>query len=258
MSAQSLRTIVDALQLIGLRGGMSVREIGQTLGLPRSTAHRMVASLLELRFLEKNKTGGGYTIGPLLGELAHGPHTHQHLIETCRPALRALRDATGETVALHIMQAERRVLIDQVESSHELRWVYGNPLVPMPLHAGAAAKMLLALLSPSDAARIIERDELVRYTPSTPQDPDQLLSELAQIRQRGYSESLEEVTLGIASLAVPVLGSLEGSLPLAVMSLTAPAARFPAERKPTLLAALRSAAAAATQRLTTEPGTSTS
>ena len=176
--------MVDALQLLGLRGSMAVREIAQVLSLPRSSAHRMVATLLEMRFIQKDKAAGRYVIGPVIGELARGTHAYRGLVLKCRPSMEALRDATGETIALHVIQAERRVLIDQAESLHELRWVYANPLVPMPLHAGAAAKMLLALLPPNDAARILERDGLHKYTPNTPQDSQHLLSELAVVRQR--------------------------------------------------------------------------
>jgi DNA-binding IclR family transcriptional regulator len=69
------------------------------------------------------------------------------------------------------MQAERRVLLDQGESAQELRWVFSNSLVPMPLHAGAA-KMLLALLPDADVQRIVKRDDLVSYTHRQPGGTD--------------------------------------------------------------------------------------
>ncbi|HMN78987.1 MAG TPA: IclR family transcriptional regulator [Burkholderiaceae bacterium] len=241
--------LVDALQLIALKRSATVREVGEALGLPRSTAHRMVAQLLDIGFVEKHTVAGSYVLGPLIGELAGGNFVHRTLVLNCRPEIEALRDSTGETISLHVLQSGRRVLLDQAESTHELRWVFSNPLVPMPLHAGAAAKMLLALVPAVEAKRIVGRESLARYTERTPQDHDRLLAELAQIRKRGYSDSVGEVTPGIASLAVPVIAQAFGGQPLAVISLTAPVLRLPDSRRKPLLEALQATAKRARQRL---------
>jgi len=254
MGINGLRTTVDVLQYIGLKGTATVQETAQALGLPRSTAHRMVARLLEMRFLQKGKTAGTYEMGSLVGELAGGTFVSNMLAARCRPELARLRDETGETVSLHIMQAERRILIDQVESTHPLRWVYGNPLVPMPLHAGAAAKMLLALMPQQEARRIVARDDLAKFTSSTPQAVDDLLTQLAAYKERGYSESVEEVTPGIASLAVPVVGEPFANYPRMVLNITAPVVRLPETRHAELVPALLAAAERTLQRLKESAG----
>lgn len=242
MGIKNLRMLVDVIQLVTARGGVTVREMCESLGIARSSGHRLVASLAEMRFIQKDRDGARYVLGPLVGELAGGPFAWRALVSHCRPEMEALRSASGETVALHVMQAERRVLLDQAESTQQLRWVYSNPQVPMPLHAGAAAKMLLALLPVDDVMRIVRRDELVTYTHRTPKDLAGLLRELEQIRARGYSESLEEVTPGIASIAVPVIAEPFAGQPRAVMSLTGPVVRLPAARLQALLAPLKQAA----------------
>jgi len=255
MGTNSLRTTVDVLQYIGLKGSSSVQEIAEALGLPRSTAHRLVARLLEMRFLQKGKGAGIYEIGSLIGELAGGTFVSTMLAARCRPELERLRDQTGETVSLHIMQAERRVLIEQVESTQQLRWVYSNPLVPMPLHAGAAAKMLLALMPQAEARRIVTRDDLAKFTSHTPQTVEGLLNQLATYKKRGYSESVEEVTLGIASLAVPVVSEPFANYPRMVMNITAPVVRMPESRHAELLEALHTASERTLQILKESAGT---
>ena len=249
MGIKNLRVMVDALQLFALRDALTVKDLSLALKMPRSSSHRLAASLLAMRFIEKVDANGAYALGPLVGELAGGTFTWRVLVAQSRPEMEALRDSSGETVALHVMQAERRVLLDQVESAQELRWVFSNPLVPMPLHAGAAAKMLLALLPDADVHRIVKRDDLVAYTDRTPRSLAGLMRELQQIRAQGYSASLEEVSPGIVSLAVPVVRTPFAGQPLAVMNLTGPAVRLPEKRLKSLLPSLQKAARRATARL---------
>lgn len=246
---KNLRVLVDAVQIVALRGTATVRDLGEALHMPRSTAHRLAASLLAMRFIQKDSAGGGYALGPLVGELAGGTLPWRPLVTHCRPEMEALRDSSGETIALHVMQAERRVLVDQAEGLQELRWVFSNPLMPMPLHAGAAAKMLLALLPAADVTRIVRRDSLVAFTPRTPSDLAGLQRELEQIRAQGHSVSQEEVTPGIVSIAVPVVEAPFAGQPLAVLGLTGPMVRLPEKRLKSLVPSLLAAARRARDRL---------
>jgi len=226
MGPKGLRTFVDAIQVVSLRDSVTVRELCEILGIPRSTAHRLVAALLEVGFVKRQDTAGRYSIGPLLGELAGDPLAWRALTKYCRPHMEALRDFSGETVAIHVLHAERRVQLEQAESNHEHCWVSKNTLVPMPLHAGAAAKMLLALLPREDMSRLMERDGMVAFTGRTPRNGAALLRELGRIGMQRYAVSLEEVTPGIASIAVPVISEPSALGPLTVMSLTGPSVRL--------------------------------
>ncbi len=246
---KNLRVLVDAVQIVALRGTATVRDLSEALKMPRSTTHRLAASLLAMRFIQKDSASGAYALGPLVGELAGGTLPWRPLVTHCRPEMEALRDSSGETIALHVMQAERRVLVDQAEGLQELRWVFSNPLMPMPLHAGAAAKMLLALLPAADVTRIVRRDTLVAFTSRTPNDLAQLQRELEQIRAQGYSVSQEEVTPGIVSIAVPVVEAPFAAQPLAVLGLTGPMVRLPDKRLKSLVPSLAAAARSARKKL---------
>jgi IclR family acetate operon transcriptional repressor len=224
-----LRKALDAVQLVSLKGELSIREIGAAMGLPKSTAHRLVSSLVEVRLLEAHRQPDGdvYAVGPLIGELSGGDILRRTLVRYAHPELTAVRDETGETVGLHMLYGESRVLLDQVVSHHEHRWVYNNHLVPMPILAGAAAKMLLAMLPQEDMLRLVRRN--MKSSPGKPRGTpafDEFVEQLAVIRRQRYSVSSEEINAGINSIAVPVVHASRSGLPVSVISLAAPSIRL--------------------------------
>lgn len=249
MGHPTLRRAIEVAQVVALRDGASVRELGEILRLPRSTAHRLVAALAEIGLIKRGDRAGRYVLGNLIGEVADGPLYRRILLAHCRPAMDALRDTTGETVGLHVLNAGRRVLIDQSESMQEHRWVYSNPLVPMPAHAGAAAKMLLALIAEDDASNLLRREPRRAFTRRTPRNPDLLIEELRKIRMKRYALSMEEVTEGISSIAAPVIEEPIGPLPIAVLSVTGPSVRLSERVLKSFLPPLRAATVRAAQKI---------
>ena len=236
-----VRTVSKALDVLGLIAtseAASARDITLRLGLPRSTAHRLLAELCALHLVERD--GRRLAIGPRITELAGGRVGYQRLIQVARPVMIRLRDRCGETVGLHVLEGGRRVLLYQAESTHEHRWVYTNPGRPMPLHAGAASKMLLAMLPEGEAAEVIARTGLGAFTPDTPRDPARLARELRRIRRDHCAVSFGEVTAGIASIAVPIESG--GGGVRAALTVTGPTLRLTAAVLGRLRPLLRTAA----------------
>lgn len=233
-----LRKAVDVLQMVSSRSEATTRDIAEAFGYSKSAAHRLMAALLEVGLLERRASEDGFILGRLIADLAGGPIATQRLRQVAHPHLTALRDACGETVALHCIQGDRRLLLEQVESRQEHRWVYSNPLIPMPLHAGAASKMLLAILPENRAEQLVKR-ELVVFTRATPINSKNLLKELEQIRRQRFAISFEEVTPGIASIAIPLFDEEPQSAPLSVVSVTGPDVRLTEISLKRLLPALR-------------------
>jgi DNA-binding IclR family transcriptional regulator len=242
----SLRKIVDVLQAVAAKSGISAREIAQATGIPKSTAHRTAVALADVGLLQRSAGGDGFVIGDLVGKLAGGGGRgqEQRLLDVAKPIMAGLRDRCGETVGLHVIQHDRRLLLDQAESRHEHRWVYSNVGVPMPLHAGAASKMLLALYPEEEAKRVLRRSALAAFTATTPRASDALVQELRRIRAQGYALSIEEVTPGISSIAVPIATDPSTQPVFATMTITGPSARLSERVLKGMLPALRAAAAA--------------
>ncbi|HMN78781.1 MAG TPA: IclR family transcriptional regulator [Burkholderiaceae bacterium] len=236
----SLQKALDVVSLVALHGELTVREIGEALGLPKSTAHRLVNSLLKVRLLEAQRVPDGdvYAVGKLIEELNAGQLSWRSLLQTARGPLEALRDQSGETVGLHMLYSERRVLLTQAVSERPHRWVYNNVMVPMPLHGGAAARMLLAMLPDADMERLAARDQ--RPGAGNPREAlARFIESLREVRARDLSVTSDEINPGVSSIVVPVIRDTRHGHPLAVLSLAAPSIRMTPEAIERLLPMLR-------------------
>lgn len=203
----TVKTLTKACAILRLVAGQKqprMRELARLLGLPSSTAHRILRALEEMGLVQQVEPHGGYKLGSLIRELAEGDSRRRRLIEVARPYMVRLRDKCDETIALHVFEGRERVVIDQVESTQQLRRTITNLGAPMPLHAGAASKLFLASLSDRDVARHLEEHPLTVFTADTPADRQALLGEVRGIRRKGYAVSFQEITPGVASIAMPI------------------------------------------------------
>jgi DNA-binding IclR family transcriptional regulator len=237
-----LKKAVQALQIIGLQGCVTPKELARAMKLSKSTAYRLMLSLTELRLVERLGAGEGFVLGPLLGELSGVSIVNEQLYRLARPHMIALRDRCGETVGLHTIHDSQRLLLGQEVSSHQHRWVFTNVKVPMPLHAGAASKMLLASLSLQEADVLLSNKDLQILTANTPRNRVRLLKELEQIKKQGFAITHEEIVPGVASLAIRIdLDSPDRSSPV-VLSITGPSQRLPDTVLKALLPQIRESA----------------
>ena len=115
------------------------------------------------------------------------------------PAMRRLRDATGETVSLYCKHGIHRVCVEQAVSTHELRRS-SHPGYPYPLWAGAIAKIFLSYMTPEEVERV-----RLEAPPARQALWDSFLEEAQAARTRGYSFSNAEREEGIASVAYVAL-----------------------------------------------------
>ena len=238
----ALHKSVQVLQLAAAQGSITAKELARTLNLSKSTAYRLIESLTEVRLLEGLGSGEGFALGPLVWELSGGVVLGERVYRKAIPYMASLRDRSGETIGLHTVHCGQRLLLGQEVSHHEHRWVYTNVRVPMPLHAGAASKMLLAQLPTADAEALLDIKNMALLTSHTPHDRNSLLNELERIAADGYALSHEEVTPGVASIAVPIeLSVPERSSPV-VLSITGPSQRLPDQGLRNLLPILRQTA----------------
>lgn len=201
----------------------SVSQIAASTSLSRSTVHRILASLAKHGLIVQVPNSTDYCLGPRLLAFADTARQRLSLELQAGPAMAALRDYTGETVALHVMDATpaRRTLA-QVESVHPLRRTYTDIGAPLPPHQGAPGKVLLAFADEELRERVLAGDLRSAIT-GTKLDAAELRDELAKIRAGGYALSLEERVPGVVSLAVPVLDHT--AKVVAALSVSIPAVR---------------------------------
>jgi DNA-binding IclR family transcriptional regulator len=150
--------------------------------------------------------GETYRLGPRLLSLAAAAARDLPLRDLAHPHLVTLARETGESAQLYVRDGDRRICVDAVESSSELRTIVGIGAA-LPLDQGSAGKVFLAW----DAA-------------NHPSGPGTDPAELDRIRRRGWAKTVGERESGVASVSAPVLGA--DGVCLAVVSVSGPAARF--------------------------------
>jgi DNA-binding IclR family transcriptional regulator len=126
------------------------------------------------------------------------------------PILRKLRDDTRETTTLSVLIGNQRIYVDQFESPQEVKMVVELG-TRFPLHSGASSRSILAFMPPPYIAEAVLELETIR--PDF--DAEAYLSELDEVRTKGFAVSLNERRTGAAAIAAPlfdVSGSVMGSI----------------------------------------------
>lgn len=186
-------------------GPASLASLVAATGLARPTAHRLAVALEHHRMVSRDAQGR-FVLGPRLGELATAAG-EDRLLATANPVLAQLRDQTGESTQLFRRQGDSRVCVASAERlSGGLRDVVpvGSAL---PMTAGSGAQILLAWEEPERLHRGLRQ---AKFTATT----------LAQVRRRGWAQSVGERERGVASVSAPVRGP--GNRVIAAVSVSGP------------------------------------
>ena len=178
------------------RAGLSLAQISERVGLPRSTVQRIVNALAAERLVTAAGPEGGYRLGPEIQALANSAKTD--MVEFARPYLTALSKATGETVDLAAFRGDRLVFVDQIVGSHRLRAVSAVG-ESFPLSTTANGKAVLSLLDREHALDLIRRERSALRTAAGTKSLRQLEEELAQTRASGIAFDREEHSAGISA-----------------------------------------------------------
>lgn len=221
-----------AAVLSALEGApLSLAGLVEATGLPRPTAHRLAVALEHHRLVARDLSGR-FTLGPRLRELAAAAGDDQLLI-AASTVLVELRDATGESAQLYRRQGERRICVAAAERMTGLRDTVpvGSALT---MHAGSAAQVLLAW---EDADRLHRGLAGATFTAVN----------LAQVRRRGWAQSVGEREPGVASVSAPV--RLPDGRVVAAVSVSGPIERLTRSPGPRYAEAVKAAAARLTEAL---------
>jgi DNA-binding IclR family transcriptional regulator len=235
-SSEGVRAVERALALLfrlaASPHGVGLQQLARDVGCSKSTVHRLLTTLQAVGVAQQDARSRLYQPGPRLAELTPAPQ-EADLRRLALPIMRQLRDETEETVTLHVIQNDSHVVVEQVESEHEIRRIL--PIgQPVPLRTGATARAILAFLPEHEAAAILARTR-------RPGEPGPPAGELRRVRERGYSLSPGERIAGGTAMSAPVFDA-SGRL-CAALSVSGPRFRFSLARAarsgPALAAAAR-------------------
>ncbi len=239
---QSLARGLKILDLLGqTQDGSSITEVAEYLGVDKGSASRLVSTLAQYGYVEKNEITRRYHVGPQVVSLSRSVLTRLPMREAAKPFLRQMMERTGECAHLAVPAQGKVLYIDQVESPVTLR-VNAQVGTMNPLHCTALGKVLLAygdLDIPSD---------LAPFTPNTITDSETLRRHLEEIRRQGFAVDDEEFDIGVRCIAVPVFdfrGKAVGAI-----GISGPGTRMTAERMPALTAIMVEIGKALSDRMT--------
>lgn len=179
---------------------LRLSDLARRAGVPLSTAHRLVRDLAAWGALVRNPDAT-YSIGPRLWDLGLLAPTHSGLREIASPFLHDIYAATLATVHLAVRDGTSALYLDRI-SGHVSVPVVSRTGSRLPLHATGVGKVLLAH-APDDVQEAALA-HLQRVTPYTVVQPGRLRAELGMVRQDGFAQTNEEMSLGACSVAVPV------------------------------------------------------
>src|SRR5580658_2412813 len=179
---ESVKTALKVLELVAETGQGGVSELARRLGEPKSTVQRNLLTLHEAGWIKPVERGGrrGWALSAKVLSLARKLQPAADLREQALPIMDELRDATRETIHLTLLDGDRVVLIERLDSPQTLRTV--RPLGSVvALHAASNGKAILANLPATRRQAYLARP-LERFTPRTLTDPRALEAELNRIR----------------------------------------------------------------------------
>ncbi|WP_296703689.1 IclR family transcriptional regulator [Thiocapsa sp. UBA6158] len=179
---------------------VSLKILAAETGLHASTAHRILASLIQNRFVEKDAVGR-YRLGLRLLQLGVRLHANVDVRAIARPVMEALRDRLGETVNLTIREGDAVVYIEKATPN---RMIHVQQLVGSraPLHVTAVGKLMLGAAGEESIRAYAARTNLPAYTRNTVSTLPRLIAECRDALAQGYALDNEEAELDVGCIGV--------------------------------------------------------
>jgi DNA-binding IclR family transcriptional regulator len=242
---RSVDRAVAILDLLAEQRWQTGAEVARELGVHRSTALRLLATLDRHGLVERDPRTAKYRLGQRVAQLASSVRGEVDLRQAARPVCESLARDLGETVTLDVIDGDEVVPIEQASGSTSVvsvNWLGTRS----PVHCTASGKVLLAFAPQALRAAILDQP-LDRRTPHTVTDRAELEAQLAEVLEAGFARTFEELEVGLNAIAAPVRGA-NGEV-AAALDVSGPAHRLAPSGRPALAARTREAADQLSRRL---------
>ncbi|MDT0265152.1 IclR family transcriptional regulator [Streptomyces sp. DSM 44915] len=194
---------VELLEFFAGRPGMhSLADVQTAVGYPKSSLYMLLRTLVDLDWVETDATGTRYGIGVRALLVGTSYIDGDEVVAAARPTLDRIADDTGETIHLARLDGTNVVYLATRQSEHYLR-PFTRVGRRLPAHSTSLGKALLAT-HPDDRVRELLPEKLEPLTEHTLTDREELIEELAVIRERGYAIDREENTLGLRCFGIAI------------------------------------------------------
>lgn len=219
------------IELLAERAGsLPLGEIAERLALPKSGAHRLLATLVDLGWAEKDADTSFYRLTMRLAILGQRFYVATGLPDICQPLLDRLAREAREFARLAVVDADSLVWVAHAQGATG-GLVYQPSLTTntVPLYATASGKAWLATLGSEQAIRKVVRngafDDADKYGPSVVRSLKALLREVEATARRGYGLARNEAEPGVTALAAAIRDR-QGGTALGTVSVAGPSVRM--------------------------------
>lgn len=237
---QGAQAALRAIRLLKMftsdRPELQLAEVSGLAELNKTTTHRLLQALHSESLLDRNPANGAYRLGPALMALGVQALSSNDLRRRARPLLKRLAEESGETATLEVPIDDSMLILDEVTGSHFVG-AAANVGTRWPIHATSTGKAIIAF-DEQGMQRLGKR--LASLTSRTITERDQLEEQLAEIRQRGFAETVDELEDGFTGVAAVIRGGM-GQV-LGALSICGPTQRLSKARRTNLGATLCTAA----------------
>ena len=227
MAQSIIKSLKKGLEIMFLftekKPSLTVEEISEMSGFPKSTTHRLLNTLKTVDLVEVGSTTGQYRLGVKILRLSAVMLNSLDVAIIALPYMQKITEISGETSQLVLASKDRAMCVEKVESAQTLRVMPDKGTV-IGLHSGASGRAIMAFITEKEQDRIIEAEGLKAFTRNTITDRDVLKERLKMVRKNGYAISSGEITLGTNAVAAPIFDFRDQVI--ASISLAGPRDRF--------------------------------
>lgn len=184
---------------------VSITELSQKLLFPKSTVHRMLNTLSKYSIVSQDKETFKYKLGLQIVKYSNSFYNSFDFRLVAKPILKSICSETKLTTFLTTWYNEKGICIDSITPSLKANThLFVEIGKEMPFNCAASAKILLAYQQEKEIERILNRENLHKYTPKTIVEPKDLEKHLNTIKHQGFAFCDEELEEGAKAIAAPV------------------------------------------------------
>src|SRR4030066_1519671 len=228
--SESVRAVDRALDVLlcfsNQTPELTMTQIAERVGVHKSTAHRLLATLENKRFIQRDQETGIYRLGIRLLQMAYLTLEQNDLRRLAAPFMHHLCDRYEENIDLAVLDDTDVVFVNILEGPQRVKLAaaIGQRL---PAFATASGKAILGFMHEKQVRDILDRG-IPQYTPYTLHTKDVILGDLKTVSELGFAISEQEYEEQINAVAAPIF-DLEDQ-PIASIAVAGPAYRLTRER----------------------------
>lgn len=186
-----------------LQRPLTLSEIAEHCGIPASTCHGLVRTLISRAYLYQTSRRKDIYPTRRIFDLAATIVAHDPIIERVAPVLEQLRQDTLETVIFGKRHRNQALYLEVIEGPQTIRYS-SRPGEYKPLHSSSIGKAILASMSSEEFEAWLRDNSLRRITERTITNQEQLIESLENGRRLGYYHTCGESVPDVSAIAVPI------------------------------------------------------